>query len=130
MTDDRESVGRGRLDGLRILVVEDEFLVAMTIKAVLTEMGSDVIGPASRLPKAARLTREERFDGAVLDVNIDGQTIEPVARELRQRGVPIILLTGYGERAIAEDLRSAPRLGKPFDPERLQELAVTVFVGR
>lgn len=109
-------------------MVEDEFLVATAIEALLRDIGCEVVGPASSLSKASRLAREEPLDGAVLDVNIHGERITPVARELCARDVPIILLTGYGEANIEEDLRSAPRLDKPFDPEQLQRLAAKVFV--
>lgn len=129
MTNGESERSRGKtLVGLRILVVEDEFFVAMEIKAILTDAGCDVIGPASRLPKASRLAREERLDGAILDINIDGQKINPVARELRERGVPIILLTGYGAASVEEDLRSECRLDKPFDAEELKRLAASVFI--
>ena len=103
----------------RILIVEDETLVAMNIEDVLTEEGCEVVGPASRLDVAIRLAREERIDAAVLDVTIRGGQVFPVAEILMDRGIPFVLASGYGDWALPERLKGQSRLTKPFSSEEL-----------
>src|ERR1700709_523125 len=80
----------------RILIIEDEVLVAMYLEELLTEMGHQVAGPAARINDALELAREAAFDFAVLDVNLAGVPSFPVADVLRQRGIPFVFVTGYG----------------------------------
>ena len=79
------------LEGRRILVVEDEFLIAMDVEDVLRALGAEVVGPFGRLEPALGAVQREDLDGAVLDVRLDGDTIEPVAAVLVSRGVPVLL---------------------------------------
>jgi CheY-like chemotaxis protein len=99
---------------LRILVVEDEMLVAMNIEDMLLALGHEVAGLASRLQPALQLAQEGDFDLAMLDVNLAGETSFPVADILRQRGIPYLFATGYGIDGIEEGYRGAPVLQKPF----------------
>ena len=99
---------------LRILIVEDEMLVAMNTEDMLLDLGHEVAGLASRLEPALSLAREGAFDLAMLDVNLAGQASFPVADALRERGIPFLFATGYGIQGIAEEYRSAPVLQKPF----------------
>ena len=99
---------------LRILIVEDEMLVAMNIEDMLLDLGHEVAGLASRLEPALSLAREAAFDVAMLDVNLAGEASFPVADALRERGIPFLFATGYGIQGIAEDYRDAPVLQKPF----------------
>ncbi len=112
--------GKG-LSGLRVLLAEDEFLVAMDIETMLVRCGCTVIGPASRLDAALRLAGSEAVDAAVLDVNLNGELVYPVAAVLAGRGIPFVLTTGYGEGSIPEDYAAAPRLAKPFGEKHLIE---------
>ena len=105
---------------LRILVVEDEMLVAMNIEDMLLALGHDVAGIASRLGPALQLAREGAFDLAMLDVNLAGETSFPVAEILRERGIPFLFATGYGAEGIEEGYRGAPVLQKPFRERDLQ----------
>ena len=89
------------LKGKRILVVEDEALIAVMVEDMLTDMGSNVIGPAATIEAALRLARSEELDAAVLDVNVRGERIDPVAEALMARGVPVLFATGYGEVRLA-----------------------------
>jgi DNA-binding response OmpR family regulator len=82
------------LQGLRILVVEDNFLVAGVIRDMLAASGCMVVGPVARVADGVRLASEEALDGAVLDINLNGDRCYPVARALRDRGVPYLFLTG------------------------------------
>src|SRR3546814_9846381 len=86
------------LAGLRILVVEDELLVALELEMMLIGLGCDVVGPASRLEKAMQLAAAEAIDGAILDVNLRGRPVYPVATALKARGIPFLFSTGYRDR--------------------------------
>ena len=97
------------LEGLRVLVVEDEMMVDM-----LSDLGCTVVGPASRLDEALALVRETELDCAVLDVNLGGQPIFPVADLLREKGAPFAFATGYGDAGLREVDRGSPVLQKPF----------------
>lgn len=99
---------------LRILIVEDEMLVAMNVEDMLLELGHEVAGLASRLAPALALARDGRFDAAMLDVNLAGEPSFPVADLLIERGVPFLFATGYGRQGIEERYRGFPILQKPF----------------
>lgn len=99
---------------LRILVVEDEMLVAMNIEDMLHELGHFVVGIAARLGPALALAGEADLDAAMLDVNLAGERSFPVADLLAARGIPFLFATGYGRRGIEERFSDAPVLQKPF----------------
>ena len=103
-----------QLDGLRVLVVEDEMMVSMLIEDMLGDLGCTVIGPAARLEEAIDLTNSHDFDCAVLDVNLGGQPIFPVADLLRSKGRPFAFATGYGDAGLRDVDRGSPVLQKPF----------------
>jgi CheY-like chemotaxis protein len=103
-----------QLDGLRVLVVEDEMMVSMLIEDMLADLGCTVVGPASRLDEAMQLASEAELDCAVLDVNLGGQPIFPVADLLRQKGAPFAFATGYGDAGLREVDKGSPVLQKPF----------------
>ena len=100
--------------GLRVLVVEDEMMVSMLIEDMLGDLGCVVIGPASRLDEAMELARSTEIDCAVLDVNLGGEPIFPLADLLRERGAPFAFATGYGDAGLRDVDRGAPVLQKPF----------------
>jgi CheY-like chemotaxis protein len=102
------------LAGLRVLVVEDEMMVSMLIEDMLTDLGCSVIGPASRLDEAMELAATAVLDCAVLDVNLGGQPIFPLADLLRDRGHPFAFATGYGDAGLRDVDRGTPVLQKPF----------------
>jgi CheY-like chemotaxis protein len=106
---------------LRILIVEDEMLVAMNIEDMLLDLGHEVAGLASRLEPALSLAREGQFDLAMLDVNLAGQQSFPIADVLIDRGIPFLFATGYGIKGIAEEYRNWPVLQKPFRARDLGE---------
>jgi CheY-like chemotaxis protein len=114
----------GALAGRRILLVEDMLLAALELDDLLRSAGIETVGPAARLEQALALAERERLDGAVLDINLDGQMVFPVAEVLRRRGVPFVFLTGYDNAvALSRDFRSERRLIKPV---RLEELKITL----
>ena len=102
------------LAGLRVLVVEDEMMVSMLIEDMLDDLGCKVVGPASRLDEALALASEAELDCAVLDVNLGGQSIFPLADFLRAKGAPFAFATGYGDAGLRDVDRGSPVLQKPF----------------
>ena len=107
------------LDGRRIMVVEDEVLIAMLIEASLQDEGCDVVGPFGRLHEALHAAEAEKLDAAIMDVNLAGDRIFPVAELLWQRSVPFLLLSGYGETALPDDRRYWKLQSKPFEINRV-----------
>ena len=93
------------LAGCRVLVVEDETLIAVEIEETLRELGCVVVGAVGKLDAALRLAAEEALDAAILDVAIRGGHVFPVAERLLARGVPFVLASGYGDWALPETLR-------------------------
>ena len=102
------------LAGLRVLVVEDEMMVSMLIEDMLTDLGCIVVGPAARLDEAIALTESEQIDCAVLDVNLGGQPIFPLADILRAKGAPFAFATGYGDAGLRDVDKGSLVLQKPF----------------
>lgn len=108
-------------DAPRILVVEDEYLIALELDTELTTAGYRVIGPAPDVSAALELLKAERPDAAILDVNLAGQWVTPVAEMLRAMSVPFILASGYVAADIQSEpaLRDAVNIGKSWRPEFL-----------
>lgn len=96
--------------GLAILVVEDEVLIALAIEAELRREGAEVIGPCTTLKDCLSTIDERRVDAAILDVDLNGETVFPAAERLRERGVPFVFHTGHGD---------APRLIRQFPGVRI-----------
>jgi CheY-like chemotaxis protein len=112
------------VSGHRILIVEDEWLIAFDISDLLERWGCTVIGPASTVDEALALIRQDPPDAAVLDVHLKGETSEPVARALRAQGCPFVVLTAYRALDRNGSLDGAPLLRKPVEERRLlQELS-------
>jgi two-component SAPR family response regulator len=109
------------LAGRRILVVEDEFLVAEYLSEILRSAGAEVLGPLGRVGEALEFLKAEprRLDAVVLDVNLHGQPSFPIADELIRQGVRFVFTTGYDGGAIDAAYRSFPRCEKPFREETL-----------
>ena len=103
-----------KLKGLKVLVVEDEMMVSMLIEDMLADLGCTVVGPASRIEEAFDLARSSEIDCAVLDVNLGGQPIFPLADVLREKGAPFAFATGYGDAGLRDVDKGTPVLQKPF----------------
>jgi two-component SAPR family response regulator len=110
-----------RLKGLRVVVVEDETLVAILLEDMLTELGCEVVGTAHRVSKALDLVQRSTLDAAVLDVNIAGDEVYPVAQALAERNIPFVFATGYGVRGLRDAWRDRPIVQKPFHVEHLSQ---------
>jgi CheY-like chemotaxis protein len=117
------------LQGRRILIVEDEFFIAVQIEDTLQSFGCETIGPFATPELALQASRRERFDVAVLDINLSGRMVYPVADELLTRSIPFMFLTGYSHADLPEAYRSLPRLNKPFDPRAVKDLLERIVCG-
>ena len=103
------------LTGRRVLVVEDESLVAMLLETILEDMGCTTVGPAANIDDGLALVADdEHLDAALLDVNVAGRHVFPVAEALKARGVPFVFSTGYGEGGLPEEWRGQATIQKPF----------------
>ena len=108
------------LHGKCILVVEDEALIAMLVEDILSDLGANVVGPAGSIDQALAIAASCQIDAAVLDVNIRGRTIDPVAALLLGRGIPIVFATGYGQNASVR-IHGMPIIEKPYTADRIAE---------
>lgn len=101
---------------LRVLVVEDEMMIAMMLEDMLVDLGHQVAGVAMRLPQAIELAKGTDADIAILDINLDGRRSFPVAALLREKGVKLIFASGYGSPGLEAPFLDEIILKKPFEP--------------
>jgi DNA-binding response OmpR family regulator len=104
---------------IRVLAVEDEFLLSVALAEDLRAAGYLVVGPFTTLSDALDAARREPFDLAVLDINIRGAMIYPLADELFARGIPFVFLTGYGRADLPARFAAIPRISKPYEARAL-----------
>lgn len=110
------------LSGRRILVVEDESLVAMLLETILEDMECVPVGPVSSVADALKtVTEEDALDAALLDVNVAGTYVFPVAEALKAKGVPFVFSTGYGEGGLPDEWRGQPTIQKPFTEDTVRQ---------
>jgi CheY-like chemotaxis protein len=107
------------LSGCRVLVVEDEVLVAWVLEEMLTELECKVVGPAARVSQALAMVSAEEIDLAILDINLNGQKSYPVADALTAHGVPFAFSTGYNADSMPDNYRGFPMLQKPYSQSDL-----------
>lgn len=112
----------------RVLVVEDESLVAMLIEDMLSDMGYEVVAVAARIDQALDLARSVVADLAILDLNLAGQRTDAVAEVLRARGIPFMFATGYGAAGVAQEWSHAPVVQKPFQEAELSRALLKLKV--
>ncbi len=103
----------------RVLVVEDEYLIRMLLEDMLADLGYSVAAAVGSIAEAREHAAAGDFSAAILDVNLDGQEIFPVADILAERSLPFVFVTGYGERSLPDRYRNRPALQKPFQAEQL-----------
>jgi PAS domain S-box-containing protein len=118
---------RRSLADMRLLVVEDELLVSMLIEKILGELGATVAGPYGRLADGLVAAKAERFDGAILDLNLAGESADPLADLLLARGVPFVFITGYQRESIDRRYANVPVLQKPVDAAALESVLLTLL---
>jgi len=107
------------LNGKTILLVEDEFLLALQLEDLLQSRGGTVLGPFPKLDEAMRAAERDGFDFAILDINLNGTMVYPLADDLLARGIPFLFLSGYSLSNLPERFRAVTRLNKPCDPAML-----------
>ena len=103
-----------------VLLVEDEVMIRMMVADMLGELGYIIAGEADDIDEAVRLVQTTDFDIAILDVNVNGRVISPVAEAVTLRGLPFVFATGYGSSGLPEKFRDVPTLQKPFQMATLQ----------
>ena len=106
----------------RVLIVEDEFLVAMLLEDLLTEMGHQVIGTFAQVDEAMKFANQADVNFAILDINLAGATSSPVAEILRRRGIPFLFASGYGSTGLASAFENELTLQKPYEPAELERV--------
>ncbi len=116
------------LDGLNILIVEDEFLIAMELARMIRSLGGQVLGPVGTLKAGTELLQKSTVHGAVVDVNLGTESSALLAEELMARRVPIVLTTGYSDDMLPAALARVPRLSKPYTKAGFQEIATRHFL--
>ena len=115
------------LSGRRILVVEDSPLIADVLADMLRDMGCEVVGPTGNMAFARELATNEAFEAAIIDINIRGGKIFPVADTLAERGIPFLLASGYADWSMPDNLQERPRLAKPYTAGIVREELEKLF---
>jgi CheY-like chemotaxis protein len=105
-----------------VFLVEDEAMIRMMVADMLEELGYRIAAETGEINEAIRLAETTEFDIAILDVNVNGKVISPVAALIKARNRPFIFATGYGTQGVPEDFRDRPALQKPFQIETLAEV--------
>lgn len=118
------------ITALRVLVVEDEMAIALLLQSMLVGFGCTVLGPIARLDKALDIAQREAIDLAILDVNINGREVYPVAAALSARGIPFVFATGYGRAGLRPPYRDRPTLQKPYRSDDLREAIMAAWTSR
>jgi CheY-like chemotaxis protein len=128
MAQDEIDAAEAKLRQRRVLLVEDEMMVAMLVEDMLSDFGCQVVGPAARIADALALAEAEAVDVAILDVNLNGQETYPVADVLRAKGIPFVFATGYGAAGLRDGYRDLPALQKPFQQRELVRALAAVII--
>lgn len=100
-----------------VLIVEDEYVIALDLEHTMRKQGANVVGPAASVEEALNLLSRTHVDCAVLDINLQGERVYAVADSLRNAGIPYVFATGYDPPSILHGYEDVPCITKPFDPE-------------
>jgi CheY-like chemotaxis protein len=112
-----------------VFLVEDEVMIRMMVADMLDELGYKIAAEAGEINEAIRLAQSAEFDIAILDVNVNGKVISPVANVIEARNRPFIFATGYGAQGLPEEYRDRPALQKPFQMETLAKMITSTLKG-
>ena len=114
----------------RILVAEDEALIAIGIESMLQSFGCEVVGPVSEVREILQVIEAEPLDGALLDVNLRGRQVFEILPEIIRRGIPVMLTSGYDDATLFPPaFRDLPRISKPFDEATLRRMCTMLVTG-
>ena len=113
---------------MRVLLVEDEMILMMMLEDILEDLGC-VVTKAARLAKAVAMAETDAFDGAILDINLVGEAVFPVAAILKRRGIPFLFATGYHREGLPAEFADQPVLAKPYLPTSVEQ-ALASFLRR
>jgi len=113
------------LAGMRVLVIEDEALIAVLVEDMLTDLGATVVGPAGSVAKGLELLEREPIDAAVLDVNLRSESIDPIIDKLKALQAPFLFATGYGETSLSRTA-GAPVVAKPYTRDELADALLKI----
>ena len=120
---------QNRLAGARVLVVEDEFLIADDLVRALSRFGAEPIGPVGTITDALRALKKERPDAAILDLNLRGEVASGLVDKLAEDEVPCLIVSGYSERSFPDEFSHFPSLEKPVSYERVAEKLAQILEG-
>jgi PAS domain S-box-containing protein len=123
------TAARGAIAGKRFAIIEDEPLVALELTAILADAGVEVVGPAATADHAQAIVEKGRIDAALLDGNLQGASVEAIARALDARGVPFAFVSGYGRDHLPQGFEAVPAIGKPFNPSEIVATAGALLRG-
>ncbi|MBV8699437.1 response regulator [Bradyrhizobium sp.] len=110
-----------------VIIVEDEALIRMMLVEMVENLGHKVIGEAGRINEGRSLAETQEYDLAILDINLQGFNVQPVAEAVRSRGRPVLFLSGYGSNGAPVGFKAAPILEKPCTPDKLKRMIDTVL---
>ncbi len=116
------------LKGLSVLLIEDEFLIALDAEQILKDLGADRVDMVATFNEGCARARDAVFDLAVLDINLNGQLSFPIGEIIQGRGIPLVFASGYDRRSRQHpELNAAPRVIKPYTAARLGEAVITAL---
>jgi CheY-like chemotaxis protein len=118
-----------QLTGRRVLVIEDQYLIAMEIAEALEEAGAEIVGPTGSVSSAAKPIHDDGFDLAVVDVQLRDGEAYPLVDELQKARIPMVFLTGYERPQLRREYRGLPHVIKPFEPKQLVSALAEVNQG-
>lgn len=110
-----------------VIIVEDEALIRMMLVEMVETLGYKVIGEAGRIEEGRSLAETQQYDLAILDINLQGCNVQPVAEAVRSRGLPLLFLSGYGSKGAPVGFKGAPILEKPCTPDKLKRVIDAVL---
>jgi CheY-like chemotaxis protein len=111
----------------RVFLVEDEYLIRMLLEDMLADLGYEIAAAVGTIAEASDIATNGQIDVAILDINVDGKEIYPVADILAKRGVPFVFVSGYGEGSLIERYRGRPALQKPFQVDQIKTTLATLL---
>ncbi|HVY86981.1 MAG TPA: response regulator [Caulobacterales bacterium] len=125
----KKEIENSKLRGARVLVVEDQYLIADDLRRMLTACGVEVLGPIGRLDAARAIAAAERIDAALLDIDLKGAPVYPLVEDLRQRSVPYAYLSGYCREMVPADFAAGTHLEKPIQANALAAALQGLLMG-